>query len=464
MKKIVALLLTLLLCGSLFACVAVQNAQDAFFQSEAGSMIGKTYEEVEAAFGPLSVVYLEKDRPAAYIFNNSTVSFHFHAPLVQKRWAALLTDKVGFIPSSIALRDIQPTDKCIGVSGRIRDFGIADSDVNELSASLQTLRPEPEETKTNTIYTLTTPDQNYEVRVFCAKGETAVTPNHQIQVMLTKLTPAADPSVTEFTFGGVTIPVGETKVEVRGTSKVHKTFTTQEFTDLVTYCPNLQSLVLDYGELSGVEQVGLLTDLTYLEIMTCGLNDISFVEDLTKLTHLSICHNNVSDITPIEDLPLTYLNLADNPIGNGDLRSVGYINTMETLYIYSLNISDLSAISPLKRLTILNVNNDSRLNADDLSVVNCFPKLRKLQINGTGVTDLDFLFDDCPGLKELDARKLNKLDDRNETLLALAQHPNLTKLSLSKDIQESLDEDALALYSMSATDWFASQDVKVSFQ
>ena len=38
MKKIVALLLTLLLCGSLFACVAVQNAQDAFFQSEAGSM------------------------------------------------------------------------------------------------------------------------------------------------------------------------------------------------------------------------------------------------------------------------------------------------------------------------------------------------------------------------------------------------------------------------------------------
>ena len=110
------------------------------------------------------------------------------------------------------------------------------------------------------------------------------------------------------------------------------------------------------------------------------------------------------------------------------------------------------------------MNNDSRLNEDDLSVVNCFPKLRKLQINGTGVTDLDFLFDDCPGLKELDARKLNKLDDRNETLLALAQHPNLTKLSLSKDIQESLDEDALALYSMSATDWFASQDVKVSFQ
>ena len=282
MKKIVALLLTLLLCGSLFACVAVQNAQDAFFQSEAGSMIGKTYEEVEAAFGPLSVVYLEKDRPAAYIFNNSTVSFHFHAPLVQKRWAALLTDKVGFIPSSIALRDIQPTDKCIGVSGRIRDFGIADSDVNELSSSLQTLRPEPEETKTNTIHTLTTPDQNYEVRVFCAKGETAVTPNHQIQVMLTKLTPAADPSVTEFTFGGVTIPVGETKVEVRGTSKVHKTFTTQEFTDLVTYCPNLQSLVLDYGELSGVEQVGLLTDLTYLEIMTCGLNDISFVEEIGR--------------------------------------------------------------------------------------------------------------------------------------------------------------------------------------
>ena len=282
--------------------------------------------------------------------------------------------------------------------------------------------------------------------------------------MLTKLTPAPDPSVTEFTFGGVTIPVGETKVEVRGTSKQHKTFTTQEFTDLVTYCPNLQSLVLDYGDLSGEEQIGLLTDLTYLEIMTCGLTDISFVEDLKKVTHLSICHNNVSDITPIEDLPLTYLNLADNPIGNADLRSVGYVTSLETLYLYSLNISDLTGIQSLKRLYILNVNNDSRLDENDLSIVNCFPGLRKLQINGTGVRDLDFLFDDCPGLKELDARKLNKLDNRNEMLLALAQHPHLTKLSLSKDIQESLDEDAQALYSMSAEDWFTSQDVKVSFQ
>ena len=282
MKKIAALLLTLLLCTSLLACVAVQNAEDAFLRSAEGAMIGKTFEEVEAAFGSLFVVYLEKDRPAAYVFNHSNVTFHFHAPLVQKRWAALLTDKTGFIPGAIALRDIQPTDRCIGVTGRIRDFGIAESDVSELSQSLKTLQAEPVETKTNTVYTMITPDQTYEVSVFCTKGQAAVTKDHQIQVMLTKLTPAADPAVTSFSFGGASIRVGETKVEVRGTSKTHKKITAQEFTDLVTYCPNLESLVLDYGDLSGVEQVGLLTDLTYLEIMTCGLKDISFLEDLKK--------------------------------------------------------------------------------------------------------------------------------------------------------------------------------------
>lgn len=464
MKKLGALLLILLLCGSLAACVAVQNAQNAFLQSEAGAMIGRTFEEVEAAFGPLSMVYLEEDRPAAYVFDRSIVSFHFDAAVAQKGWWIKLSEKAGFVPAAIALRDIEPTDRCVGVSGRIKDFGIADSDVNELSASLPALGAASVETKTNSVYTLTTPDQVYEVTVYCAKGTAAVTPSQQIQVMLANAASAADPAVTEFSFGGVMIPVGETKVEVRGTNRAHRTFTAQEFTDLVTYCPKLKTLVLDYGDLSGEEQIGLLTDLTYLEIMTCGLRDISFVEDLKKVTHLSLCHNDISDITPIEDLPLTYLNLADNPIGNVDLRSVGYITSLETLYIYSLNISDLSGIRPLKRLYTLNVNNDSRLDEDDLAIIGYFPGLRKLQINGTGVTSLDFLFEECPGIKELDARKLNKLLNRNESILKLAQLAQLKKLSLSKDVQEGLDEETMAAFGMTAEDWFKSQNIAVSFQ
>lgn len=465
MKKIGALLLTLLLCGSLFACAAAQNAQNAFLQSPEGAMIGRTFEEVEAAFGPFSTVYLEEGRPAAYVFSRSNVAFHFQAPLVQRSWAAKLTSKAGFIPGAIALRDIKSTDLCVGVSGRIRDFGIADSDVAEMSQSLAAFRPETEETKANTIYSLTTPDQAYAVRVFCASGETTITPNHQIEVMSVGRQGAADPSVTEFSFGGATIKVGETKVEIRASSRARRTISSQEFTDLVTYCPHLKSLILDFCDLEGEEQIGLLTDLTHLEIMSCALPDVSFVAGLTKLTELGICHNRISDLTPIEDLPLTYLNLADNPaLGNGDLHSVANITTLETLYIYSMNLSSLSPLSSLTRLVTLNVNNDSKLTEDDLSVVSAFPKLRKLQINGTGVTSLDFLFDDCPNLRELYACKLTKLKNRNESLLKLTQLSRLSKLSVSKDIQESLDADTQAAYGMNAADWFKSKNVTLSFQ
>ena len=465
MKKIGALLLVLALCGSLFACAAVQNAQTAFLQSPEGAMIGRTFADVEAAFGPFSTVYLEEDRPAAYVFSRSNVAFHFSAPLVQKSWANKLSSAAGFIPGAIALRDIQPTDLCVGVSGRIKDFGIADSDVQEMSNSLLAYRPETRETRTNTIYSLTTQDGAYEVNVYCARGETVVTPDHQIEVTALKQRPAADPSVTEFTFGGATIKVGETKVEIRASSRARRTIPAQEVSDLVRYCPDLQSLILDYCDIEGVEQIGLLTDLTHLEIMSCNLPDISFIAGLTKVTELGLCHNRISDLTPIEDLPLTYLNLADNPaLGNRDLRSVGYITTLQTLYIYSLNLSDLSALQSLKKLVTLNVNNDSKINEDALEVVSYFPKLRKLQINNTGVTSFDFLFTDCPNLRELDARKLNKLKNPTESILKLPQRERLSKLSVGKDLQESLDAQTQADYGMSAVDWFKSQDVTLSFQ
>ena len=143
---------------------------------------------------------------------------------------------------------------------------------------------------------------------------------------------------------------------------------------------------------------------------------------------------------------------------------MGYITTLQTLYIYSLNLSDLSALQSLNKLVTLNVNNDSKINEDALEVVSYFPKLRKLQINNTGVTSFDFLFTDCPNLRELDARKLNKLKNPTESILKLPQLERLSKLSVGKDLQESLDAQTQADYGMSAVDWFKSQDVTLSFQ
>ena len=469
MKRIAVILLALLLCGSLVSCAEAQNAQDAFVASPEGAMIGKTFREVEAAFGPFSIVFFEEEKPAAYVFNNSNVAFHFDAPEAQANWAAQLTGGTGYIPGAIALRDIQPTDLCIGVSGRIRDFGIADSDVTTMDKYMQSLQPASVETKANTVYTLTTGDGAYEVFVYCAHGETTVTSDHQIRVMTTGLAPAGEPApeaqVTEFTFGGTAIPVGATEVEVRGESGARKKITAKEFKDLVRYCPELKSLVFDYCDLEGENQIGRLTELKKLEIMSCNLQDISFVEGLTKLTRLNVCHNRLFDLSAIEDLPLTFLNIADNPdLGNSDLRTVGRVTTLDTLYIYSLDISSLSPLKNLKRLYTLNVNNDSRITEEDLSDLYRITGLRKLQINGTGVTSLDFLFEDFPGLKELEARKMKKLVDPIVSFLGLAQHSNLTKLTISKDLKESMDEDANTAFGMDSTEWFKTQGITLIYK
>lgn len=183
MRRIAVLLLVLLLCGSLAACAEAQRAQDAFMGSPEGSLVGKTFREVETAFGPLSMVFFEKERPAAYVFSKTNVTFHFDAPQAQANWQSQLSGGISYIPGAIALRDIQPTDVCTGVSGRIRDFGIAESDVTTLSVYLQSLRPASVETEANTVYTLTTGDGAFDVYVYCAHGETSVTADHQIRIM-----------------------------------------------------------------------------------------------------------------------------------------------------------------------------------------------------------------------------------------------------------------------------------------
>ena len=504
MKKVGILLLLLLLCGSLLACTEVQNAQDAFARSAEGVMIGRTYQEVEAAFGPLSRVRLSEEQPAAYFFEKTDVAFHFDTLAAQAAWAAQLPEGTGDVPAATVLPDIRPTDLCIGVSGRIRDFGIAESDVAAMSKYVRLLKAKSFETKENTVYELTSPNKAYDVFLYCAHGETSFGLDHSVRIMTTGIEtqpaptpepaaepmaeptaeptpeptaeptaeptpeptpePTAEPAVKAFSFGGVTIPVGEVKVEVRGSSRIHRKITAQEFSDLVRYCPGLNSLILDYCDVSGAEQLGQLTELTELRLMTCGLSDISFVRDLKNLTLLSLCHNDISDVSAIEKLPLTYLNLADNhKLGNNSLLSVAKVTSLTKLYLYDLHISNLSPLRSLKKLSTLNLNN-TRVTEKELAKLTHQSNLRILQISATAVTDLDFVMDTFPKLRELEARKLVKLQNPNPSFCQLAQHPHLDRLTLGKDSQSDLNAYVQANYGMSATAWFKSQGITLKFR
>ncbi len=471
MKRIGVLLLVLLLCGSLFACAELQNAQDAFFKSPESAMIGCTFQEVEAAFGPFSMVHISEDRPASYLFGKTNVAFHFDAPDAQAAWAAQLPQGIGFIPGAVALRSIQPADRCIGVSGRIRDFGIAESDVAEISRYMSVLKPASYETDDNTIYTLTSQDGAYDVFLYCTKGEVSFTANHQIRVMAAGaepqpvVEPVVSVQVTEFSLGGIAIPVGAVEAEVRGASNAHRTVTEQELADLVKYCPDLKKLVLDYCDIEGADQIGQLTELTDLQLSTCGMKDVSFVENLRNLTWLSICHNELTDVSAIEDLQLTYLNLGDNPkLGNRGVRSAAKVTTLKTLHLYEMNISSLSSLSSLRALSILDLSYNAKITEDELAKLTKQTYLRELDINSTGVTDVSILFTAFPRLRTLEARKLKKLADPMPSYFSLSQLTRLKTLELSKGDKEALDAYATEQYGMTAAQWFETQGIELKYK
>ena len=146
------------------------------------------------------------------------------------------------------------------------------------------------------------------------------------------------------------------------------------------------------------------------------------------------------------------------------MRSAAKVTSLELLYLYSLNITDLSPIRSLKKLNTLNVNNDSKITQHDLSDLSGLTRLRKLQINGTGVTSLRFLMDDFPHLRELEARNLKKLKNANASFCSLANHPHLNKVILSKSIKKSMDTYVQNKYGANAEDWFNTHGVTVSFK
>ena len=136
MKKAILIIVAILLCVSAFGCVESQRVQDTFQGSAEGKMIGKTFQDIEAEFGPFSMVYLDAEWTPMYLFTKTNVGFYFNDVGTPDSWAAMLKNGTTFIPAAVALQTVRGKDVCTGVSGRICDFGIPADDVSALSQYL----------------------------------------------------------------------------------------------------------------------------------------------------------------------------------------------------------------------------------------------------------------------------------------------------------------------------------------
>ncbi len=95
------------------------------------AMIGKTYADVERAYGPLSYVYVNPDTAIEFRFGTEAVAFLFEQVEIPDSWWTEETALTGYVPLDTAVHTLQATDVCTGVYGSFERLGVSDFDAFE---------------------------------------------------------------------------------------------------------------------------------------------------------------------------------------------------------------------------------------------------------------------------------------------------------------------------------------------
>jgi Leucine-rich repeat (LRR) protein len=97
-----------------------------------------------------------------------------------------------------------------------------------------------------------------------------------------------------------------------------------------------------------------LDGLTYLDVSTKNITDLTGLECATSLTHLLLYTNLISDISPLANLTsLTYLDLSGNRIS--DISPLVNLTSLAWLWLSDNQISDISPLANLTSLTYLSL-------------------------------------------------------------------------------------------------------------
>ena len=121
-------ILIIALCFSM-ACIDSNNVLTVFLRSQETTMISKSYADIETLYG--SPIYCEIDNDCLLCyFEKSDIGFYFFAEdLVNAVTTADGSEQRFKIPVPVVLRTISPNETCIGVTGRIKDFGVTNGEL-----------------------------------------------------------------------------------------------------------------------------------------------------------------------------------------------------------------------------------------------------------------------------------------------------------------------------------------------
>ena len=157
--------------------------------------------------------------------------------------------------------------------------------------------------------------------------------------------------------------------------------------DTIAALPALKSLTLSGCNLSTISRLTNAVGLTYLDVSSNAIGDISILSAMPQLSVLNLSHNAVTDLTPLSSLTqLTELDVSYNSVNS--IAPVGICVGLKKLNITNNSVSDLSAISALKGLTHFYAGYNS---LNDVSVLATCTELQELDISNNALTDISGL-------------------------------------------------------------------------
>ena len=114
----------------------------------------------------------------------------------------------------------------------------------------------------------------------------------------------------------------------------------------------LTTLILWNNQISDVSPLAGLTQLTWLELQSNQISDLSPLSGLTQLKSLFLPGNQISDVSPLSGLAqLSDLGLSENQIS--DVSPLSGLTQLESLFLSRNQISDVSPLSGLTQIAVL---------------------------------------------------------------------------------------------------------------
>lgn len=127
-----------------------------------------------------------------------------------------------------------------------------------------------------------------------------------------------------------------------------------------------------------------LNNLTELYLMSCGIEDISFVENMPALTEISFYDNQIWDISPLSGCKkLTIVSLGMNHIS--DITALEELPVLEEAGLQWNQIENIEILGKLKNLTAVNLSANQ---VTDLSPLEGKTNFTALGLAGNNISDI----------------------------------------------------------------------------